>query len=88
MKIEHEKKLASLQNQEYRGEEVAKLDKTKESIKRLQSLIMVTSQAVSTTSSAIIKLRDSELSLQLVDLCHGYDSIHFDSCSFLYMSNV
>ncbi|GFQ06538.1 hypothetical protein PHJA_002797800 [Phtheirospermum japonicum] len=71
VKIEHEKKLSVLQSQEYRGDDGAKLDKTKASIKRLQSLILVTSQAVSTTSSAIIGLRDSDLVPQLVELCHG-----------------
>ncbi|PIA50371.1 hypothetical protein AQUCO_01300841v1 [Aquilegia coerulea] len=70
--IEHEKKLSSLQSQEYKGEDEVKLDKTKTSIKRLQSLIVVTSQAVSTTSSAIIHVRDSELAPQLVELCHGF----------------
>ncbi|XP_009624469.1 nitrate regulatory gene2 protein [Nicotiana tomentosiformis] len=72
VKIEHEKKLATLQSQECRGDEEAKLDKTKASIKRLQSLMVVTSQAVSTTSSAIIGLRDSDLVPQLVELCHGF----------------
>ena len=71
MKIEHEKKLSSLQSQEYKGEDEAKLDKTKASITRLQSLIIVTSQAVSTTSTAIVGLRDSDLVPQLVELCHG-----------------
>ncbi|KAI8572418.1 hypothetical protein RHMOL_Rhmol01G0196700 [Rhododendron molle] len=72
VKIEHEKKLAALQSQEYRGGGEAKLDKTKASIKSLQSLIVVTSQAVSTTTSAIIGQRDSELVPQLVQLCHGF----------------
>lgn len=72
VKIEHEKKLSTLQSQECRGDEDAKLDKTKTSIKRLQSLILVTSQGVSTTSSAILGLRDSELVPQLVELCHGF----------------
>lgn len=72
VKIEHEKKLATLQSQESRGEDESKLDKTKASITRLQSLIVVTSQAVSTTSSAIIGLRDSDLVPQLVELCHGF----------------
>ncbi|KAL0309100.1 UNVERIFIED_CONTAM: Nitrate regulatoryprotein [Sesamum radiatum] len=72
VKLEHEKKLSVLQSQEYRGEDGAKLDKTKASIKRLQSLILVTSQAVSTTSFAIIGLRDSDLVPQLVELCHGF----------------
>ncbi|XP_052193814.1 nitrate regulatory gene2 protein [Diospyros lotus] len=72
VKIEHEKKLAALQSQEYRGDDVIKLDKTKGSIKTLQSQIMVTSQAVGTTSSAIIRLRDTELIPQLIRLCHGF----------------
>ncbi|EPS64716.1 hypothetical protein M569_10064 [Genlisea aurea] len=71
VKIEHEKKLSALQSQEYRGVNEAAVDKTKTSIKRLQSLILVTSQAVSTTSSAILDLRDSNLVPQLVELCHG-----------------
>ncbi|KAL1543320.1 nitrate regulatory gene2 protein-like [Salvia divinorum] len=72
VKIEHEKKLSTLQSQEYRSEDQSNLDKTKTSINRLQSLIVVTSQAVSTTSSAIIGLRDSDLVPQLVELCHGF----------------
>lgn len=71
VKIEHEKKLSQLQSQEYKGEDEAKLDKTKASITRLQSLIIVTSQAVTTTSTAIIRLRDTDLVPQLVELCHG-----------------
>ncbi|XP_020576311.1 uncharacterized protein LOC110021926 [Phalaenopsis equestris] len=75
VKIEHEKKLSSLQSQEYRGKDDAKLDKTKASINKLQSLIIVTSQAVSTTSSAIAQVRDNELVPQVVDLCFGYLSM-------------
>ena len=72
MKIEHERKLSSLQSQEYKGEDESKLNKTKASINKLHSLIVVTSQAVSTTSTAIVGLRDAELVPQLVELCHGY----------------
>ncbi|KAL7125946.1 hypothetical protein ABFS83_14G151000 [Erythranthe nasuta] len=72
VKLENEKKLSALQSQEYRGDDEAKVDKTKASIKRLQSLQLVTSQAVSTTSFAIIGLRDSDLVPQLVELCHGF----------------
>ena len=79
MKIEHEKKLSALQSREYKGGDEAKIDKTKASITRLQSLIVVTSQAVSTTSTAIIGLRDSDLVPQLVELCHGYVS-YFCNC--------
>ncbi|XVF22772.1 hypothetical protein REPUB_Repub12eG0199900 [Reevesia pubescens] len=72
VKIEHEKKLSALQSQEYKGEDETKIDKTKASITRLQSLIIVTSQAVSTTSTAIIGLRDCDLVPQLVAICHGF----------------
>ncbi|XP_044494787.1 nitrate regulatory gene2 protein-like [Mangifera indica] len=71
VKIEHEKKLSSLQSQEYKGEDETKIDKTKAAIKRLQSLMIVTSEAVNTTSCNIIGLRDSNLVPELVDLCHG-----------------
>ncbi|XP_066344997.1 protein ROLLING AND ERECT LEAF 2-like [Miscanthus floridulus] len=69
VKIEHEKKLSTLQSLEYRGRDSAKLDKTKASINKLQSLIVVTSQAATTTSSAIVRVRDNELAPQLVQLC-------------------
>ncbi|KAK8587853.1 hypothetical protein V6N13_086820 [Hibiscus sabdariffa] len=72
VKIEHEKKLSALQSQEYKGGDETKIDKTKASITRLHSLIIVTSQAVSTTSTAILGLRDSDLVPQLVELCHGF----------------
>ncbi|KAL1339194.1 hypothetical protein AAHE18_U017000 [Arachis hypogaea] len=71
VKIEHEKKLSALQSRECKGGDETKIDKTKASITRLQSLIVVTSQAVSTTSTAINGLRDSDLVPQLVELCHG-----------------
>ncbi|XP_010479355.1 PREDICTED: uncharacterized protein LOC104758214 [Camelina sativa] len=71
VKIEHEKKLSALQSQEYKGGDESKLNKTKTSITRLQSLIIVTSEAVLTTSSAILRLRDTDLVPQLVELCHG-----------------
>ncbi|KAL6641465.1 hypothetical protein ACP70R_019646 [Stipagrostis hirtigluma subsp. patula] len=69
VKIEHEKKLSTLQSLEYRGKDSTKLDKTKASINKLQSLIVVTSQAATTTSSAIVRVRDNELAPQLVELC-------------------
>ncbi|KAK9065438.1 hypothetical protein SSX86_014837 [Deinandra increscens subsp. villosa] len=72
IKIEHERKLSALQSQEYKGGDESKLNKTKASITKLQSLIVVTSQAASTTSTAIVGLRDAELVPQLIELCHGF----------------
>lgn len=75
VKIAHEKKLAALQRQEGRGKDQARLDKTKASIKKLQSLIVVTSQAVSATSTAVVDARDNQLAPQLVELCCAYVSL-------------
>uniref|UniRef100_A0A1D1YPM2 Uncharacterized protein n=1 Tax=Anthurium amnicola TaxID=1678845 RepID=A0A1D1YPM2_9ARAE len=75
VKIEHDKKLSTLQSLERKSRVDEKLDKTKASIARLHSQIMVTSQAVSTTSSAIIKVRDDELAPQLLKLCCGFMSM-------------
>lgn len=71
VKLEHEKKLSTLQSLEYKGRDDMKMDKTKASIQKLQQLILVTSQAVATTSVAITKVRDCELSPQLVNLCYS-----------------
>lgn len=71
-KMEHERKLGTLQSLEYRGGDAGKVDKTKAAINRLQSLIVVTSQAVTATSSSIVGLRDAHLVPHLVDLCHGF----------------
>ncbi|KAG6483958.1 protein ROLLING AND ERECT LEAF 2-like [Zingiber officinale] len=71
VKIEHEKKLSTLQSLEYGGKADARLDKTKASIKKLQSLILVTSEAVTTTSTAIAKVRDEELAPQFVQICYA-----------------
>lgn len=72
MRIEHERKLSTLQSLERRGRLDERMEKAKASIARLQSQIIVTSQAVSTTSSAIIRVRDNELAPQLLRLCCGY----------------
>ncbi|WOL07613.1 hypothetical protein Cni_G16357 [Canna indica] len=71
VKIEHEKKLSTLQSLEYRRKLDSKLDKTKASINKLQSLIIVTSQAVTTTSSAIMEVCDNDLAPQLVEMCYN-----------------
>ncbi|CAA7410981.1 unnamed protein product [Spirodela intermedia] len=75
VRIEHERKLSTLQSLERRGRLDEKMEKAKASIARLQSQIIVTSQAVSTTSSAIIRVRDNELAPQLLRLCCGFTSM-------------
>ncbi|XP_078445769.1 bZIP domain class transcription factor (DUF630 and DUF632) [Wolffia australiana] len=71
VKIGLERKLAALQSMERRGRVDEKVERVKASIARLQSQILVSSQAAETTSSAIIKVRDEELGPQLLRLCSG-----------------
>lgn len=70
-KKEHDKKVVLLRKQELKGEDELKVEKTKAAIKRLQSQIMVAFQAVDTTSAAILKLRETELYPQLMELSKG-----------------
>ncbi|RZC70276.1 hypothetical protein C5167_035592, partial [Papaver somniferum] len=64
--IEHEKKLSPLQSLEYRGIGEAKLDKTKSICKEAAVNDFGNITAVSTTSYAIVQVRDTEL-IQLVE---------------------
>lgn len=72
LKLKHGKKLSQLHSQEHTGKNVDKLNKTKASVNRMQSLILVTSQAVSATSSAIIGVRDGEFRPEIFQLCSGF----------------
>lgn len=48
-----------------------KTEKAKKEVEKLESRMMVASQAIETTSAEIIKLRESELYPQLVELVKG-----------------
>ncbi|RRT45545.1 hypothetical protein B296_00055064, partial [Ensete ventricosum] len=72
---EHEKRVALLRKQEVRGVDYIKMEKNKMEIERLESKMMVASQAVETTTSEIIKLRESELFPQLLELLTGLMSM-------------
>ncbi|XVF59805.1 hypothetical protein PTKIN_Ptkin07bG0305400 [Pterospermum kingtungense] len=71
IKIEHEKKVAQLRKLEVKRADYVKTEKTKKEVERLESQMMVASQAIETTSTEIIKLRESELYPQLLDLVKG-----------------
>ncbi|GLT84312.1 hypothetical protein SLE2022_025480 [Rubroshorea leprosula] len=71
-KTDHDKRLSALRSQEDYGGDKTKLDKSKASIERLHSLFIVNSQCVSSTSTSIIGLTDSDLVPQLEKLCHGF----------------
>ncbi|CAL9074449.1 unnamed protein product [Musa textilis] len=68
---EHEKRMSLLRKQEAQGVDYVKVEKNKMEIERLESKMMVATQAIETTTSAIIKLRESELFPQLLELVTG-----------------
>ncbi|XWS29182.1 hypothetical protein CRYUN_Cryun24cG0006600 [Craigia yunnanensis] len=71
IKIEHEKRVARLRKLEVKRADYMKTEKTKKEVEKLESQMMVASQAIETTSTEIIKLRESELYPQLLDLVNG-----------------
>lgn len=72
IKIEHEKCVAQLRKLEVkRAADYVKTEKTKKEVEKLESRMMVASQAIETTSTEIIKLRESELYPQLLDIVKG-----------------
>lgn len=71
MRLEHEKKAAQLRKLEMKRADYVKTEKAKKEVEKLESRMMVASQAIESTSAEIIKLRESELYPQLVDLVKG-----------------
>ncbi|EXC35329.1 hypothetical protein L484_026653 [Morus notabilis] len=71
VKIEHEKKVATLKKLEMKRADYMKTEKAKKEVEKLESEMMVASQAIETTSAEIIKLRETELYPQLLELVKG-----------------
>ncbi|KAJ6678298.1 SERINE HYDROXYMETHYLTRANSFERASE putative (DUF632)-RELATED [Salix viminalis] len=71
LKIEHQKKLALLRKLEVKRAEYVKTEKTKKEIEKLESKMMVATQGTETTFTEIIKLRETELYPQLLELVKG-----------------
>lgn len=61
-----------------------KTEKAKKEVEKLESRMMVASQAIETTSAEIIKLRESELYPQLIELVKGSVLNHFLIIFLLY----
>lgn len=70
-KIEHDKRVEHLRKLELKRADYMKTEKTKKEIEKLESQMMVASQAIETTSAEIVKLRDTELYPQLLELVKG-----------------
>ncbi|KAF4373834.1 hypothetical protein F8388_007740 [Cannabis sativa] len=71
IKKEHEKKMSILKKLEMKRGDYMKTEKTKKEVEKLESEMMVSSQAIESTSTEIIKLRETELHPQLIDLVKG-----------------
>nr|GMC57430.1 nitrate regulatory gene2 protein [Ipomoea batatas]GME13502.1 nitrate regulatory gene2 protein [Ipomoea batatas] len=71
LKLEHEKKVAHLRKLEMKRADYVKTEKAKKEVEKLESQMMVASQAIETISAEIVKLRESELYPQLVNLVKG-----------------
>ncbi|KAJ8764303.1 hypothetical protein K2173_006043 [Erythroxylum novogranatense] len=71
IKIEHEKKEALLRKLEVKRADYVKTEKTKKEVEKLESQLMVAAQAIDSTSAEIIKLRETELYPQLLELVKG-----------------
>lgn len=71
IRTEHEKKLEQLRKLELKRADYVKTEKTKKEVEKLESQMMVASQAIETTSAEIVKLRETELYPQLLELVKG-----------------
>lgn len=69
--MEHEKKAALLRKLEMKRADYVKTEKTKKEVEKLESQMVVASQAIDSTSAEIIKLREIELYPQLIELVKG-----------------
>lgn len=71
IKMEHEKKVTMVRNLEMRSADYMRTEKAKKEVEKLESQIMVSNQAIDSTSAEIIKLREIELYPQLIELVKG-----------------
>lgn len=77
--------MEQLRKLELNRADYVRTEKTKKEVEKLESQMMVASQAIETTSAEIIKLRETELYPQLIGLVKGlvffYHSCHAPSAS-------
>ncbi|XP_062192471.1 protein ROLLING AND ERECT LEAF 2-like [Phragmites australis] len=71
LRIEYEKRLTHLRNQDVKGEEPSSVDKTRAALRSLHTRLKVSIHTVQSISRRIEILRDEELHPQLMELIHG-----------------
>ncbi|XP_062193747.1 protein ALTERED PHOSPHATE STARVATION RESPONSE 1-like [Phragmites australis] len=74
-KHEHDRKVSLLRKQEVKGVDYLKMEKNRMEIESLESKMLVATQSIETTTSEIIRLRESELFPQLLELVAGLMSM-------------
>jgi cell division ATPase FtsA len=72
IKMDHEKKVEQVRRLEMKRAEYVKTEKAKKDVEKLESQLSVSSQAIQSASNEIIKLRETELYPQLVELVKGF----------------
>ena len=77
LRIEYEKRLTHLRNQDVKGEEPSSVDKTRAALRSLHTRLKVSIHTVQSISRRIEVLRDEELHPQLMELIHGYASVRY-----------
>ncbi|KAK9071451.1 hypothetical protein SSX86_010020 [Deinandra increscens subsp. villosa] len=70
-KMEHAKRVEQLRKMELKRADYMKTEKAKKEVEKLESRMMVSSQAIESTSDEIVKLREEELYPQLLELVKG-----------------
>jgi excinuclease UvrABC helicase subunit UvrB len=71
LRIELEKKFSLFRHQDHKNEDQTIVDKTRYSIKALQTRMVVAIEAVDNGARQVQKLRDEELYPQLLELLDG-----------------
>lgn len=72
LRIELEKKFSLFRNQDHKNEDQIVIDKTRSSIKTLQTRMVVAIEAVDNGARQVQRLRDEELYPQLLELLDGW----------------
>ncbi|KAG8047898.1 hypothetical protein GUJ93_ZPchr0008g13711 [Zizania palustris] len=74
LRIDYEKRLTHLRNQDVKGDEPSSVDKTRATLRSLHTRMKVSIHTVQSISRRIEVLRDEEMQTQLMELIQGYVS--------------
>ena len=84
LKQEHDKKVGLMTKQEVWGVDYLKMEKNRMEMESLESKLLVATQSIDTTTSEIIRLRESELFPQVLELVAG-SVPHYHHSSLIHL---